>query len=66
MHLPYSDWSDVQTQFKQYANAVSGIHSGSLKNYSSFLNEMAAKVAPFNVHVNQKSEKTKKNNRILL
>ena len=66
MHLPYSDWSDAQAQFKQHVNAISGIHSESMKNYSRFLNEMTGKVEPVNVQVVQKSEQTKKNNRILL
>ena len=66
VHLPYTDWSDAQAQFKQHVNAVSGIHSKSMKNYSSFLNEMAGKVVPVNVQVFQTSEQTKKNNRILL
>ena len=47
-------------------NAISGMHCESMKNYSSFLNEMAAKVVPVNVQVVQTSEQTKKNNRILL
>ena len=51
VHLPYSDWSDAQAQFKWHVNAVSGIHSEYMKNYSSFLNEMAGNV--------QTSEQTK-------
>ena len=51
VHLPYSDWSDAQAQFKWHVNAVSGIHSEYMKNYSSFLNEMAGNV--------QTSENTK-------
>ena len=51
VHLPYSDWSDAQAQFKRDVNAVSGIHSESIKNYSRFLNEMASKVVPINVQV---------------
>ena len=66
VHLPYSGWSDAQAQFKRHVNAVNGIHSESIKNYSSFLNEMTGKVVPVNVQVNQTSEPTKKNNRILL
>ena len=54
LHLPYSDWSDAQAWFKQHVNAVSGIHSESMKNYSSFLNEMRHKVVPVNVQVVQK------------
>ena len=49
VHLPYSDWSDAQAQFKWHVNAISGIHSESLKNYSRFLNEMTGKVVPVNV-----------------
>ena len=64
VHLPDSDWSDAQ--FNWHVNAVSGIHNESMKNYSSFLNEMAVKVVPVNVQVVQPSEQTKKNNRILL
>ena len=63
MHLPYSDWSDAQAQFKRHVKAVSGIHSESMKNYSSFLNEMAGKVIPVNVQVVQASEQTNKTNR---
>ena len=66
MHLPYSDWSDAQAQFKRHVNAISGIHSESMKHYSSFLNEMTGKVVPVNVKVVQTSEQTKKSNRILL
>ena len=66
VHLSYSDWSDAQSQFKWHLNEISGIHSESMKNYSSFLNEMAGKVVPVNVQVVQTSEQTKKNNRILL
>ena len=51
VHLPYSDWSDALTQFMWHANAISGIHSESQKNYSSFLNEMTGKVVPVNVQV---------------
>ena len=36
VHLPYSDWSDAQAQFKRHVNAISGIHSESMENYSSF------------------------------
>ena len=50
----------------RHVNAVSGIHGESMKNYSSFLNEMADKVVPVNVQVVQTSEQTNKNNRILL
>ena len=63
MHLLYSDWSDAQAQFKRHVNVVSGIHSESMKNYSSFLNEMAGKVIPVNVQVVQASEQTNKTNR---
>ena len=49
----YSDWSDAEAQFKQHEN---GIHSESMKNYSSFLNEMTGKVVPVNVQVFQTSE----------
>ena len=66
VHLPYSDWSDAQAQFKRHVNAISGIHSESVKKYSSFLNEMAGKVILANVQVVQTSEQTKKNNSILL
>ena len=66
IHLPYSDWSDAQAQFKHHVNAISGIHSESMENYSSFLNEMTGKVVPVNVQVVQTSEQTNKNNRILL
>ena len=66
MHLSYSDWSDAQAQFKWHLNEISGIHSESMKNYSSFLNEMTGKVVPVNVQVVQTSEQIKKNNRILL
>ena len=66
VYLPYSDWSDPQAQFKRNVNAINGIHSESMKNCSSFLNEMAGKVVPVNVQVVQASEQTKKNNRILL
>ena len=47
-------------------NAISGVHSESMKNYSRFLNEMTGKVLQVNVQVVQRSEQTKKNNRILL
>ena len=53
MHLPYSDWGDAQAQFKRHVNAISGIHSESVKKYSSFLNEMAGKVILANVQVVQ-------------
>ena len=66
VHLSYSGWSDAQIQFKWHGNKISGIHNESMKNYSSFLNEMAGKVVPVNVQVVQTSEQTKKNNRILL
>ena len=66
VHLSYSGWSDAQIRFKQHGNKISGIHSESMKNYSSFLNEMAGKVVPVNVQIVQTSEQTKKNNRILL
>ena len=66
MHLPYSDWSDAQAQFKRHVNAISGIHSESVKKYSRFLNEVAGKVILANVQVVQTSEQTKKNNSILL
>ena len=66
VHLAYSDWSHAQAQFKWHVYAISGIHSKSMKNYSSFLNEMTGKVVPVNVQVVQTSEQTKKNNRILL
>ena len=54
VHLPYSDWSDAQAQFKRQlvafsVNAISGIHSESMKNYSRFLNEMTGKVVQVNV-----------------
>ena len=42
-------------------NAISGIHSESMKNYSSsFFNEMAGKVVLANVQVVQKSEQLRK------
>ena len=66
MHLSYSDWSDAQAQFKWHLNEISGIHSESMKNYSSFLNEMTGKVVPVNAEIVQTSEQTKKNNRILM
>ena len=66
MHLPYSDCSDAQAQFKRHVNTISGIHSESMKNYSSSLNKMTGKVVPVNVQVVQTSDQTKKNNRILL
>ena len=66
VHLLYSDWGDTQAQFKRHVNAISGIHSESVKKYSSFLNEMAGKVLLANVQVIQTSEQTKKNNSILL
>ena len=66
MHLPYSDWSDAQAQFKQHLNAISGTDSESMKNCSSFLNDMTDKVVPVNVQVVQTSQQTRKNNRILL
>ena len=47
-------------------NTNSGIHSESIEEYSSFLNEMSGKVVAVNVQVVQTSEQTKKNNRILL
>ena len=47
-------------------NAISGIHSESMENDSSFLNEMAVKVISVNVQVVQTNEQTKKNSRILL
>ena len=55
VHLPYSDWSDALAQFMWHVNAISGIHSESQKNYSSFLNEMTGKVVPVNVQVVQTS-----------
>ena len=66
VHLPYSDWTDAQAQFKWHVNAISRIHSESMKNYSRFLNGMTGKVVPVNVQVVQTSEKIKENNRILL
>ena len=66
VHLPYSDCSDAQAQFKRHVNTISGIHSESMKNYSSSLNKMTGKVVPINVQVVQTSDQTKKNNRILL
>ena len=47
-------------------NAISGIHSESMKNDANFLNEMAVKVIPVNVQIVQTNEQTKKNSRILL
>ena len=61
VHHTYSDWSDARTQFKKHVNAISGIHSESMKNYSSsFFNEMAGKVVLANVQVVQKSEQLRK------
>ena len=50
----------------RHVNAVSGIHGESMKNYSSFLNEMAGKIVQVNVQIVQTREQTKKNNKILL
>ena len=47
-------------------NAISGIHSESMKNDASFLNKMAVKVIPVNVQIVQTNEQSKKNSRILL
>ena len=47
-------------------NAISGIHSESMKKFSSFLNEMTGKVVPVNVQVVLINEQAKKDNRILL
>ena len=47
-------------------NSISGIHSESMKNYSSFLNEMAGNVVPVNAQVVETSEQTKKDSIILL
>ena len=66
VHLPYSDWNDAQAQFKRHVNVTSGIHSKSMKNNSSFLNEIAGKLVPVNVQLIQASEQTKKTNIILL
>ena len=66
VHLPYSDWNDTQAQFKPHVNVISGIHSESMKNNSSFLNEIAGKLVPVNVQLVQASEQTKKTNIILL
>ena len=56
----------LRLSFKWHVNAVSHIHSESMKNYSSFLNEMTGNVVTVNVQVVQESEQTKKINRILL
>ena len=66
VYLPYSDWSDAQNQFNRHVNAISGIHSESMKKFSSFLNEMTGKVVPVNVQVVLINEQAKKDNRILL
>ena len=64
--LSSQKFSDAQAQFKQHMNAISGIHSEAMKNYSSFLNEMAGKVGSVNAQVVPTKEQTKKNNIILL
>ena len=60
VHLPYSDCINDQAQFKWHANGISGIHRKSMKNYLSFLNELAVKVIPVSVEVVQRSGQTKK------
>ena len=60
VHLPYSDWSDAQAQFKRHVNAISGNHRGPMKNYSNFLNEMAGKVERPMFKLFQKMKKPRK------